>query len=40
MYPAKDKKLDFLNFDNTRKGLKGMMSWLKQCRVKAQEMAI
>jgi len=30
IYPAKDKKLDFLHFDNTQKGLFEMMSWLKR----------
>ena len=30
VYPAKDKKMDFLHFDNTQKGLTVMMSWLKR----------
>ena len=34
IYPAKDKKLDFLHFDNTQKGLGEMMSWLKSRGVK------
>ena len=40
IYPAKDKKLDFLHFDNTRKGLRGMMSWLKRRGVNPAEMVI
>ena len=40
IYPAKDKKLDFLHFDNTQKGLGEMMSWLKRRGVKPSEMVI
>lgn len=40
IYPAKDKKLDFLHFDNTQKGLGEMMSWLKRRGVKSSEMII
>ena len=40
IYPAKDKKLDFLHFDNTRKGLRGMISWLKRRGVNPAEMVI
>ena len=40
IYPAKDKKLDFLHFGNTRKGLRGMMSWLKRRGVNPAEMVI
>ena len=29
IYPAKDKKMDFLHFDNTSKGLCKMLTWLK-----------
>ena len=37
IYPAKDKKLDFLHFDNTQKGLGEMLSWLKRRGVKPSE---
>lgn len=40
IYPAKDKKLDFLHFDNTQKGLGEMLSWLKRRGVKPSEMVI
>ena len=40
IYPAKDKKLDFLHFDNTQKGLGEMMSWLKRRGIKPSEMVI
>lgn len=40
IYPAKDKKMDFLHFDNTQKGLGTMMSWLKRRGIKASEMLI
>ena len=40
IYPAKDKKLDFLHFDNTQKGLGEMMTWLKRRGVKLAEMVI
>ena len=40
LYPAKDKKLDFLHFDNTQKGLTEMMTWLKRRGVKPPEMVI
>ena len=40
IYPAKDKKLDFLHFDNTQKGLSEMMSWLKRRGIKPSEMVI
>ena len=40
IYPAKDKKLDFLHFDNTQKGLREMMTWLKRRGVKPSEMVI
>ena len=40
VYPAKDKKMDFLHFDNTQKGLMLMMSWLKRRGIKATEMVI
>lgn len=40
IYPAKDKKLDFLHFDNTQKGLGEMMSWLKRRGIKASETII
>ena len=40
IYPAKDKKLDFLHFDNTPKGLTQMMVWLKRRGVKPAEMVI
>ncbi len=40
VYPAKDKKMDFLHFDNTQKGLTLMMSWLKRRGIKASEMVI
>lgn len=40
IYPAKDKKLDFLHFDNTQKGLGEMMTWLKRRGVKPSEMII
>lgn len=40
IYPAKDKKLDFLHFDNTQKGLSEMMTWLKRRGVKPSEMVI
>ena len=40
IYPAKDKKMDFLHFDNTQKGLMLMMSWLKRRGIKVSEMVI
>ncbi|MBQ9710849.1 MAG: hypothetical protein IJV54_00980, partial [Bacteroidales bacterium] len=40
IYPAKDKKLDFLHFDNTPKGLRGLMSWLKHRGVSPAETVI
>ena len=40
IYPAKDKKMDFLHFDNTQKGLGEMMTWLKHHGVKPSEMVI
>ena len=40
IYPAKDKKMDFLHFDNTQKGLGEMMSWLKARGIKPSEMVI
>lgn len=40
IYPAKDKKMDFLHFDNTQKGLGEMMTWLKHRGVKTSEMVI
>jgi transposase len=40
VYPAKDKKMDFLHFDNTQKGLTVMMSWLKRRGIKTTEMVI
>ena len=40
IYPAKDKKLDFLHFDNTQKGLGEMMKWLRRRGVKTSEMVI
>ena len=40
IYPAKDKKRDFLHFDNTQKGLGEMMTWLKCRGVKPSEMII
>lgn len=40
IYPAKDKKLDFLHFNNTQKGLGEMMTWLKRRGVKPSEMII
>lgn len=43
MQPAirrKTKKMDFLHFDNTQKGLGEMMTWLKHRGVKPSEMVI
>ena len=40
IYPAKDKKMDFLHFDNTQKGLGEMMAWLKRRGIKSSEMVI
>ena len=40
IYPAKDKKLDFLHFDNTQKGLGEMMRWLRRRGIKPSEMVI
>ena len=40
IYPAKDKKMDFLHFDNTQKGLSEMLSWLKRRGVKPSEMVL
>ena len=40
IYPAKDKKMDFLHFDNSLKGLGEMMSWLKRRGIKTSEMVI
>ena len=40
VYPAKDKKMDFLHFDNNQKGLTVMMSWLKRRGIKTTEMVI
>lgn len=40
IYPAKDKKMDYLHFDNTPKGLREMMSWLKRRGVNTSEMVI
>ena len=40
IYPAKDKKMDFLHFDNTSKGLCEMLAWLKRRGIKSSEMVI
>ena len=40
IYPAKDKKMDFLHFDNIQKGLGEMMAWLKRRGIKSSEMVI
>ena len=40
IYPAKDKKMDFLHFENSAKGLCTMLSWLKQRGVKISEMLV
>ena len=40
IYPAKDKKTDYLHFANSPKGLGEMMSWLKRRGVNASEMVI
>lgn len=40
IYPAKDRKLDFLHFDNTPRGLNQMMAWLKSRGIKHGEMLI
>lgn len=40
IYPAKDKKMDFLHFENSAKGLYTMLSWLKQRGVKISEMLV
>lgn len=40
IYPAKDKKMDFLHFDNTSKGLCKMLTWLKHRGITPSEMII
>jgi len=40
IYPAKDKKMDFLHCDNTSKGLCEMLAWLKRRGIKSSEMVI
>ena len=40
IYPAKDKKMDFLHFDNTTRGLNEMLKWLKSRGIKPSEMVI
>ena len=40
IYPANDKKMDFLHFDNTQKGLGEMMTWLKHRGLKTSELVI
>ena len=40
IYPAKDKKMDFLHFDNTSKGLCKMLTWLKHRGITPSEMVI
>jgi len=40
IYPARDKKMDFLHFENTQKGLNEMMTWLKKRGIKPTEMVI
>lgn len=40
IYPAMDKKSDFIHIENTPKGLREMMSWLKQRGVKPKTMVI
>lgn len=40
IYPAKDKKNDFLHFENTQSGLREMMVWLKSRGVKASELVV
>ena len=40
IYPAKDKKMDFLHFDNTSKGLCEMLAWLKRRGITPSEMVI
>ena len=40
IYPAKDKELDFLHFDNTQKGLSEMFTWLRHRGVKTSETVI
>ena len=40
IYPAKDKKMDFLHFDNTSKGLCKMLTWLKRRGITPSEMVI
>ena len=40
LYPARDRKTDFLHFANSAKGLGEMMSWLKGRGVKSSELLI
>lgn len=40
VYPAKDKTSDFIHIENTSKGLREMMSWLKKRGIKPKEMVI
>lgn len=40
IYPAKDKKMDFLHFENSTKGLCTMLTWLKQRGIKVSEMVV
>jgi len=40
IYPATDKKSDFMHIENTTKGLREMMSWLKQRGIKPKEMVV
>lgn len=40
IYPATDKKTDFMHIENTTKGLREMMSCLKQRGIKPKEMVI
>ena len=40
LYPARDRKTDFLHFANSSKGLGEMMSWLKSRGVKSSELLI
>lgn len=40
IYPAKDKKTDFLHIENTPKGLREMMTWIKRKGIKTSEVVI
>lgn len=40
LYPAQDRKTDFLHFANSAKGLAEMMSWLKHRGVRSSELLI